>query len=307
MFHLCWSGGRYAEKMGRRQFCWMTAQARMAPVLAARGGLRRRWAMTLQPGNLLQRAKGEAFVRLGTQGLIDLRQQGSAKAIMPHVGGRPEVVFLNTSGGLTDGDRLTYHLQLGDGVQAIATTQTAERAYLATAGAAKVAVSLQVGAGGWLDWLPQETILFDGARLARTTRVELAAAAGCLLLEAVVLGRAAMGETVGQVQFRDRREVWQGGVLRLLEPLHMTDDALQTGFAGLNGARAFASVAMIGQGAEDALGPVRAVLGEGAAASAFDGKLMVRMMAGDGWPLRQQIAVVLQVLTRRALPRVWQM
>jgi urease accessory protein len=263
--------------------------------------------MTLHDSTLHQRAMGEAFVQLAPKGLVDLRQQGSAKAILPHVGGLPEVVFLNTSGGLTGGDRLAYRSELAEAVRAVATTQTAERAYLASAGVAEVTVAHRVGAGGWLDWLPQETILFDGCALRRQTRVELGPGAGCILLEAVVLGRAAMGETVARANFRDRREVWQGGVLRLIEPLRLTDAVLGTGEAGLSGARAFASLAMVGQGVEDALGPVRAVLGDGAAASAFDGKLMVRMMAADGWPLRQQVARVLRVLTGRALPRVWQM
>jgi urease accessory protein len=257
-----------------------------------------------------QRAIGAAFAGLARGGtgvrMTDLRQQGSAKAILPHVGAVPEVVFLNTSGGLTGGDRLTYGLDLGAGVRAVATTQTAERAYLASAGVAEVRVRHTVGADGWLDWLPQETILFQGAAMSRNTRVELGAGAGCLMLEAVVLGRAAMGEVVRAVQFTDRREVWQTGRPRLTEPLRIDDAALGSGVAGLNGARAFASIAMVAQGAEDAVGPVRAVLG-GGAASGFDGKLMVRLMAADGWPLRQQIVAVLAVLRKAALPRVWQM
>ncbi len=267
--------------------------------------------MTIRQPIIHQRATGSAFAGLAQAGrsvrLTDLRQQGSAKVILPHVGAVPEVVFLNTSGGLTGGDRLSYRAALGDGVRAVVTTQTAERAYLATDGLAEVSVHHAVGTGGWLDWLPQETILFDGAALHRTTRVDLGADAGCLLLEAVVLGRAAMGETVRSVQYRDRREVWQAGRPRLVEPLALDHDALQAGVAGMAGARAFASVALVAQGAEDALGPVRSVLGDRAAASGFDGKLMVRMMAADGWPLRQQIVRVLAVLRGVALPRVWQM
>jgi urease accessory protein len=116
---------------------------------------------------------------------------------------------------------------------------------------------------------------------------------------------------VRSVRFEDRREVWQGGRPRLVEPLRLDDAGLRSGVAGLDGARAFASIALVAQGAEDAVGPVRAVLGnDGAAsgfASGFDGKLMVRMMAADGWPLRQQIVAVLAVLRKAALPRVWQM
>lgn len=271
--------------------------------------------MTLQSAlSPMQRSRGEAFASFSLSGgrirLGDLRQAGSAKAILPHVGAVPEVVFLNTSGGLTGGDRLSYGVSLGDGARVVATTQTAERAYFSNQGAARVDVALNVGAGGWIDWLPQETILFDGSNLARHTRIDLGAGAGCLALEAVVLGRAAMGETVARLAFRDRREVWAGGRPLHVEPLFLDDAGLQAGAVSLGGARAFASVVMVAPDAGDLLGPLRAVLdtdGVVAAASAYDGRLTLRMMAGDGWPLRLQIARALHVLRRgSALPRVWQ-
>ena len=261
--------------------------------------------------DLMQRAQGVASVSLKAGGRLDrLRQQGCAKAILPHVPGRAEVVFLNTAGGLTGGDRLAFALDLAAGTRATATTQTAERAYRAGQGQARIDVEMMVGAGGWLDWLPQETILFEGAALARETRIELGADAGCILCEAVVLGRAAMGETVTRVELFDRRQVLRAGRPVLVDPVRLEDDALGTGAAGLGGARAFASIAMVGRGAQDALGPVRAVLdqpGVRAAASGLDGRLQIRILAQDGWPMRRQIARVLAVLRPGAeLPRVWQ-
>ncbi len=272
--------------------------------------------MTAQtPLSPMQRSRGEAFVSFradaGRMRLGDLRQAGSAKAILPHVGAVPEVVFLNTSGGLTGGDRLSYGVALGQGCKVVATTQTAERAYASNQGAARVDVALTVGAGGWIDWLPQETILFDASHLERRTRIDLCAGAGCLALEAVVLGRAAMGETVERLMFRDRREIWAGGSPVHLEPLALDAAALQAGAVTLGGARAFASVVMVARDAGDLLAPLLAVLdGDGvtAAASAYDGRLTCRMMAADGWPLRRQIARALHVLRRgAALPRVWQL
>lgn len=261
-----------------------------------------------------QRSRGDAAVRLrndaGLPRLADLRQAGSAKAILPRVGALPEIVFLNTSGGLTGGDRLSYAVTLDAGLRATATTQTAERAYRAGAGTARVDVTLQVGAGGWLDWLPQETILFEDAALERVTRIDLGPDAGCLALETVVLGRAAMGETVTRLRFRDRREIWRGDRPLHVEPLHLDTAALAAGVAVLGGARAFASLVMVAPGLEDALPALRPVLDEpgvSAAASAFDGRLTVRALARDGWPLRRQIARALSILRRGAvLPRVWQ-
>lgn len=242
--------------------------------------------------------------------LVGLRQQGSAKAILPRVSAVPEVVFLNTSGGLTGGDRLSYAVALEEGVQAVATTQTAERAYRSVSGAARVDVGIEVGAGGWIDWLPQETILFDASSLDRRTQISLGPDAGCLALEAVVLGRHAMGETVRSLAFRDRREFRRAGKILHLEPLALNHAALDAGQAVLGDARCFASLVMIAPGVADALAPLRQVLSEPgvrAAASAFDGRLVLRVMATDGWPLRRQIARALSVLRRGAvLPRVWQ-
>ena len=269
-------------------------------------------AMALPPRAAMQRVKGEAFVALaahrGRTVLMNLRQIGNAKAILPHAGALPEVVFLNTSGGLTGGDRLSYRLDLGENCRAVAMTQTAERAYRASEGHAEVSVDLKLGAGAWLDWLPQETILFDQSALQRKTRIELGPRAGCLALESVVLGRHAMGETVQSLDFKDHRAIYREGKPLSLEPLALNAASLGSPVT-LGEARAFASIIMAGEGVADALGPLRAVLteeGVRAAASAFDGKLACRLMARDGLPLRRQIIRALAVLRRAPAPRVWQ-
>jgi urease accessory protein len=198
-------------------------------------------------------------------------------------------------------------------VSATATTQTAERAYASAGESAEVEVKARVGARGRLDWLPQETILYERSRLNRRTEIDLAADAALLMVETVVLGRLAMGEAPVQARLSDRRTVRRAGrpvwheTLRL-DPGVLADAALP---AVLGGARAMAVVALVAPGATDALGPVRAALGEAgvaAAASAWDGRCLVRMLAPDGWPLRRQLRRVLTVLrTGRPLPRVWQM
>lgn len=263
----------------------------------------------------MERSHGEAHVRVklrdGLTRLADLRQAGSAKAILPRVEGAPEIVFLNTSGGLTGGDKLRLSLVLDPGCRAVATTQTAERAYASGGSEALVEIRHEVGHGAWLDWLPQETILYNGSSVTRSTDIALHGDAGCLMLEMVVLGRAAMGETVQQLAFRDRRTVTRDGVPVLIDPLAFGDEAIAQGHghAVLGGSRAFATLAMIGHGAEDALDAARAALdieGVDGAASAFDGKLLIRMLASDGWPLRRQVARVLNAMRGRALPRVWQ-
>jgi len=262
----------------------------------------------------MQRSHGEAAVSFDGARLTGLRQRGSAKALLPRVRGAvPEVVFLNTSGGLTGGDTLHYGLDLQAGARAVATTQAAERAYRADAGVARVTVAHRVGAGGWLDWLPQETILFDRAALERKTVIDLAPDAGCLMLEAVILGRAAMDETVRDLQFYDNRQIFRAAKPVMIEPLLINSNILAKGARGalLGAARAMATLVLCAPGAEDAVGAARAALGEPGvegAASGFDGKCVVRLLSADGWPLRRQILTLMNALRRGAAPpRVWQL
>ena len=262
---------------------------------------------------VIERVKGRAGAVIGPAGRLSrLWQGGSAKAILPRMHGRAaEVVFLNTAGGLTGGDQLDYSLSLAAGARAVGTTQTAERAYLSRTGGARVDVTLTLGAGARLHWLPQELILFEGASIDRRLRVEMAENAEFIMLETLVLGRAAMGERLTQLALRDRREVIRGGRPAMVEAIRLSDaDLVRPGAAGLNGAVALATLALFAPDAVDRLARLRAVLpAEGAvraAASAWEGKLVVRFMAPEAWPLRQAVAVAVATLTGGALPRVWQ-
>lgn len=259
----------------------------------------------------LQRSHGSAHVALDGRRLSALSQAGSAKLFLPPTrGSRREVVFLNTSGGLASGDRLDYSVTLAAGTEASATTQTAERAYRADGPAAQAEVRLRLGQGASLDWLPQETILFDGAALDRRLEADLDAGASLLMTETAVLGRAAMGETVSRLGLHDRRIVRREGRPVLVDPLRLNDAGLSRDSAALlGGARAIGFLALIGPGAADALAPLRARLDEPgvtAAASASDGRMVVRCLASDGWPLRRQMIRLIEYLRPGSVPRVWQ-
>ncbi|MHC0053990.1 urease accessory protein UreD [Actibacterium sp. D379-3] len=267
-------------------------------------------------GTIMQRTRGRAEVVLaaapGGARLTNLHQSGSAKAMLPRIhASRPEVVFLNTAGGLTGGDHMRFGLTLAPGASATATTQTAERAYAAGGGVARLDIEMRVGAGGALDWLPQETILFEHSALTRRTTVALAGDARLLMVEMVVLGRTAMGETLHHAALHDSRHVTRDGRPVLIEPLRLTADTLarRDATAGLRGARAFATLALVAPGAEDALTPLRGALpadGCEAAASAWDGKCVARFISTEAAPLRRALARAITTLRGGPLPRVWQ-
>lgn len=265
----------------------------------------------------LQRARGRAFLSIGlsrgASRLVDLSQSGAARIMLPRVtGSRPEAVFLNTSGGLTSGDHIDFAMRVDDGAALTATTQTAERAYLAPAGPARLAVTAHVGPQATLDWLPQESILFQGADLSRATRIDLGPGARCLLVEIVVLGRRAMGEVLTSARLSDRRMVTAQGHHLHVETLNLSPEALActASPAMLGSAHAFASLALCGSGTEAAAEPLRALpVPEGvtAAASGWNGRTLMRATATDLWPLKLYLGRAIARLTGRPLPRVWQM
>ncbi|ABD54661.1 urease accessory protein UreD [Jannaschia sp. CCS1] len=241
--------------------------------------------------------------------LRDLHQSGSAKVLIPRVFGRaPEVVFLNTAGGITGGDRLDYALHVDDGT-CVGTTQTAERAYRSHGPMGRVSTRLTIGQGATLHWVPQEMILFDGVALERDLSVEMAGDAELVMLETLVLGRAAMGEVLRDLHLRDRRRVTRGGKLAMVEAIGLgPDDFASSSPAGLNGAVATASLTLMAQDAEDRLNALRAVLPTDvrSAASAWDGRLTARFLAPQAYPLRRAVARAVEQVTCGALPRVWQ-
>lgn len=265
----------------------------------------------------MQRARGSAFLSVapsrGASRMVDLAQSGSARVMLPLLPGpRPEAVFLNTSGGLTSGDVLDFGMSVAEGARLTSTTQTAERAYLALAGPARLSVRADVGAGADLEWLPQETILFQGADLVRETRIDLARDSQCLVLETVVLGRRAMGEVVTRARLRDRRTVTVLGRPFHIEALELTPEALTHAdcSALLGPAFAWSSLALCGPGAESAADALRSIPspdGVTAAASGWNGRTLFRATATDLWPLKRHLARVIAHLTGHPLPRVWQM
>ena len=256
-----------------------------------------------------QRAHGEVALAVKQRGdatvLDRLRQAGSAKAHLPR-GIGCEAVLLNTAGGLTGGDRFAWRAEAAEGCDLTLTTQAAERVYRSAGGAAEVEATLTLAAGARLDWLPQETILFDGGALRRSLTVEMAEDARLLAVEPLVLGRAAMGETVRGAFLRDAWRVRRGGQLVYADALRLCGDvqALTGLAAALGGARACATLLWVAPDAPDRLDAMREALGTEGGASAWDGRLVARVIAADGAALRAVLLRAMAVL-RPAPPRAW--
>lgn len=120
-------------------------------------------------------------------------------------------VVLHTAGGIVGGDRLSLSCHLEPNTQALITTAAASKIYRSNGLQAKQSIQMQVDAGATLEWLPQETIVFNGAIYRTDLRVELAPTASWLGWEITRFGRSARGERFLQGEWRSHTEVWQQG------------------------------------------------------------------------------------------------
>lgn len=257
----------------------------------------------------LQRASGSAEIVLAAGGLQRLYQDGCAKIRLPRdaAARSTEAVLINTSGGLTGGDRLEWRAA-ARGAHLTLTTQACEKVYRARDGHAETQVSLSVGEGAQIDWLPQETILFNEGALARRLEADLARDARLLVVEALVLGRTAMDETVRRGELHDCWRIRREGRLVFADDLRISGPIATVANSApvLAGAAAFASILFVAHDAERLLWPLRASIGEAGGASAFEGKLFARIVAADGFALRRALLPAIAVLRDgEPLPRVW--
>ncbi len=248
--------------------------------------------------------------RDGATRRTETREDGSLRVRFPGAcAGAPEAVLVNTAGGIAGGDRFGIDLALGADARLVVTTAAAEKIYRSLGPDARFDITATLADGADLVWLPQETILFDRARLARTVDIALAPTARLTFAETVVFGRAAMGETVREGRFTDRWRIRRGGRLVFAENFRL-DGAIAQRLAEAaiaNGQAAVATLLLV-PGDDAAVTAVRAASGAfrgEVAISTWNGIALARFAAADGAPLRHDLVLVLAALGHGALPRIW--
>lgn len=242
--------------------------------------------------------------------LGQLHQAGSSKCLFPRSSSAAlDAVVLNTAGGVTGGDQYSVTATAEASTTLCLTTQACERAYRAQTGeVGQLRNTLTVGPQARIDWLPQETILFDGAALDRRLQIDMARDAQLLLVEPLVFGRAAMGERLRTLDLRDRIMINRNGVPLYHDAIVLSGDAT----AHLakphvaQGAGAMAAMVYVAPDAAGQLPHIRAMLPDTAGASLIgDDMLVARFLASDSFELRRSLLPVLIRLKGGPLPRTW--
>ena len=251
-------------------------------------------------------ASGPAGTRL-----VDLVEQGGYRVKFPDPTGTAiEPVIINTGGGVAGGDRLDIDIRANDGAHVATSTATAERIYRSSAADTRINIRLQAADGAALSWLPQATILFSGARLIRHFDVDVSSKASLLMAEATVFGRIASGETMGPGFYRDDWRVRRDGRLLFAESIrmdgHIGDMIAKP--AVMNGTRSSGLLLYVGADAEDRRTDLREIL-QGRPGihgiSAWNGMLVLRVLAGGLSDVHDLMQQAIRALTRAPLPRTW--
>jgi urease accessory protein len=239
-----------------------------------------------------------------------LHESGSLRVRFPS----PEAaglsaVFVNTAGGVAGGDRFEIKITAGEGSRIAVTTAAAEKIYRAKGPAAQFDIALKAAAGSQLSWLPQETILFNEARLSRRIDIDLAESASLALCEIVVFGRAAMGERLLQGGLVDRWRLRRGGRLAFAETIRLDGDIgekLSKAAVAKDGVAIGTALIVPGDEAlVERLRELSSSFGGEVGISAWNGFAMARFCAQDAARLRADMVAVLRRATGLAMPRLW--
>ncbi len=261
-----------------------------------------------------QRARAEArasFARVGARTEpARLFETGGLRWRFPRSSNPCEAALINTGGGIAGGDSYSVSLTLGEGAEVEATTPSAERIYRSNGPAASIATRLELRPGARLFWLPQETLVFEGARLERRLEVDTSGEAEFLIVETLVFGRLAMGETQIDASVRDSWRVRRDGQLVFADETRLDHAGATLDRKAVGaGARALSTIVASPPNVEARLPGLRAALEAAGSdiesgASAFDGLIVARLLAASFDQLRMGLVASIIALGGRK-PRLW--
>ena len=229
----------------------------------------------------------------GQTRLSHLYQRNPLRVLFPRApaGDPVQAVLTTVSGGLVGGDRLQISAVLGAGARAMLLAQAAEKIYRSTGADCRIDIELRAADNCWLEWLPQETIFFDQARLKRQLTLRTAGTARFLAGEILVFGRRAMGETVGRGYLRDGWSIYRDNKLIWRDAL-LADEMTQIlrHPACFDGAHAAATAVASDPGALDLARGLTPRPDLRVGASVVNGLLILRWLARDALVLRHSFA-----------------
>ena len=264
--------------------------------------------------------EGGAILEYTHGKLKDLYQHDPVRIVFPtqSFGDINQAVVVTTAGGLTGGDRIKIDVSLKDGSHVLVVAQAAEKIYRSAEFDTCVDINLATGVDCWLEYLPQETILFDGARLRRNMKVDIHPSARGLAGEILVFGRRGSGESYTKGYVKDAWEVHSAGRLVWADTFLLEGDvtAALNHPVGMDSATAVATMVYWGEEAGKFIEILRGQFPANTnllrvSVSLVNGLLVARWLGNDEWILRTAYGACWEYLRHLAaalpprLPRLW--
>jgi urease accessory protein len=270
----------------------------------------------------LQRANGLGRIVLrgsaGRTEVVDVYQKFPTRIMLPTIDDDAikEAVVINAAGGVAGGDRLEFDVTVLGDSRVTVTSQAAEKIYRALDRPAQILTKLKACDAGRLAWLPQETIIFDSARIRRQTEIDLSTGTELMALEWLVLGRTAHGEEVKRGNICDRWLVKRDGRLVWADSFRITEETFPhlRRRALLSNYRVIGTLVYFGPNLERRLETLREVarsLGCNCAATLVNGLIVVRLAAETSSEVRILLICMLQHFGRESdpgpfrVPKMW--
>ena len=272
------------------------------------------------PGSLSEGWRAELELAYVGQGgatrSVFRRHRGPLRVLraFPHADGCCEHIVVHPPGGIAGGDELRIGVSLSNGADVLLTSNGAAKWYRAFGREARQSLTARLEDGALLEWMPSETILYNGARAALRTRIDVDETSRLLYGDVVCLGRPAAGEAFTDGEWRQRSEVYRRGRLIWCEHIvRRADDIERADAAVLAGAPVVGLVLWIGpRVAPEISEAARSVSAEGATSAAQLSDAWIARYVGDstedalGW-VRGVRAVLHQHTHGRVarVPRIW--
>ncbi len=221
------------------------------------------------------------------------------------------VYLLHPPGGVVAGDQLLIDVQVDNEASALITTPGAGKIYRSAGKQAVQKVSLTIREDAVLEWLPQETIVFEGARLLSDVQLELATNARFIAWEIMVLGRPAAGEGFQQGEAFLNWKIFRNGKPLFLEKIHLDKDAFLARW-GLNGCSCCGSLFAVGASNAN-LEAVRELIGDASqqGVTLIEDLLICRASADKSAAIRNFFENVRSIIRKDIVrqepyrPRIW--
>jgi urease accessory protein len=160
------------------------------------------------------------FQHTGTKTVLGHRKhEGPLRVQRPFYPERDtcHVYILHPPGGVVGGDRLYISVKVTEGSHALLTTPAAGKFYRSSGARALQSQELSAEDGAILEWLPQETIVYNQAQADLVNRIELHGNARFIGWEVLCLGLPASKKQFLEGQVRQSFEVFQDGERILIE------------------------------------------------------------------------------------------